>query len=103
VGGMIENGRSHAGLFDYPIAIANRRDPAQVRIERAKRTAAGHQSSARGVVRDCVEHLARGFCFGIYLLDARVDDLDRGRYVFGGAQYVEDGAVRPSERLAPHT
>ena len=48
-------------------------------------------NTLRGALRVAVE-----------LLDARVDDLERGRHVVGGPQDVEDRHAGPLQRRAQH-
>src|SRR5579863_10253826 len=50
VGRMIEHRRGHTGFLDHAVTITNGRDPAQIGIERTKRTASGYQRSPRSVV-----------------------------------------------------
>src|SRR5450759_1365154 len=43
-GGMIEHAGGEPGLFQLAVAIAQRADPAQIRVQRAQRAAAEHDS-----------------------------------------------------------
>ena len=57
------------------------------------RPTANGDARRRAVVRDRVENLAR-------ILQARIDDLDRGNDVFGGAQHLGQPHARSLQRLA---
>src|SRR5262249_43946979 len=77
--GMTEHAGRNAGLLDLGILVHDAADPAQVDVERADRPAADDDAGRRSIVGDRVENLAR-------VLQARIDDLDRGNDVFGRAQ-----------------
>src|SRR5580765_123255 len=92
---MSEHAGGQAGLLDLGVAVHDAAHPAQVRFHRADRPPADDDAGRRAVVGHCVEDLAR-------VLQASVDDLDRGHHVLGGAQHVEQPYSGPFQRLSEH-
>src|SRR5262245_25546525 len=92
---MAEHAGGDAGLLDLGILVHDAADPAQVAVHRTDRPASDHDAGGGAVVRDGVEDLA-------LILQARVDDLDRGHDVFGGTQHVRQAYARALQLLAEH-
>ena len=90
---MTEHAGGNAGLLDLGILVHDAADPAQVDVERPDRPTTDDDPGRRAIVGDRVENLAR-------VLQARIDDLDRGNDVFGRAQNLGEADARSLQRLA---
>src|SRR5262249_16831242 len=91
--GVTKHAGRNAGLLDLGILVHDAADPAQIDVERLDRPAAHDDASRRSIVGHRVENSAR-------VLQASVDDLDRGNDVFGGAQHLGESDAGPLQRLA---
>src|SRR5262249_28822298 len=100
VGRVVQHGRGDAGFLQYAVSIAERTDPAQVDVERAYRATANYQCRVGRVVRDGVDHAPRRPGLGIVASGAQIHDLQRGNYILGRIENLEDRAVGSFERLA---
>src|SRR5262245_8449587 len=90
---MTQHPGSQTRFFDLRIPVHDATDPAQVDIHGPNRPTA-HCDTGRGaVVRNGIDDLA-------LVLQARIDDLNRGNHVFGRAQYVGQTHAGPHQSFA---
>ncbi len=101
-GGMIEHAGGEPGFFQLAVAIAQRADPAQIRVERAQGTAAEHNAGIGRVVGDGVEDLARRFGFAVDPLDPGVENFQRRHHEIRRVEHVEQGAAGSGQPLLHH-
>ena len=91
-----------AGFLDATILPQNGAAPGQVHLGGRDAPAAHHHARVGSVVADGVVHLAHDLGVAVELLDARVDDLDGRRNVFGGGQHLLDGDAWALQRRFEH-
>src|SRR5690349_2433927 len=95
--GMVEYAGRKARLFLLTVTIAQRADPAQVRIERADRPAAEHNAGVGRVVGDGVKNLARRLGPRVDALHPCVENLQRRDDKIRRVEHIEQGAVGSRE------
>src|SRR5205823_8264279 len=78
--GVAKHTGRNPSLLDLGILVHDAADPTEVDIKRLHRPAADDDAGRRSIIGDRIENLAR-------ILQTRIDDLDRGDDIFGGAEH----------------
>ena len=85
---MAKHTGRNPSLLDLGILVHDAADPTQVDIERLHRPAADDDAGRRSIIGHRIENLAR-------VLQTRIDDLDRGDDIFGGAEHFGKADTGP--------